>query len=139
MRLPVSGAVQGRAIETVGAKAGEPGYLGLEITRSRRVIETNGRGRNDARIQHQMAEAVRYRTIGTRRPFVSWGRAAIVREVIDLLSRWRLVGVQQLTGHRLQRQPDHEEHQHGAAGERHESVRSSSSNYGWDSDRPQSE
>jgi hypothetical protein len=49
------------------------------------------------------------------------------------------VGVQQLPGHRLQRQPDHEEHHHSAAGERHESVGSSSSNHSRESDQPQSE
>jgi hypothetical protein len=109
------------------------------MSQSRRVIGSNRGGRNDAGIQHQMAEAMRYRTIGTGRPVVSRGRVAIVREVLDLLGYGRLVGVQDLADHRLERQPNREKQQHSAAGEGHESVRSSSSNYGWDFARSQSE
>jgi hypothetical protein len=109
------------------------------MSRSRRVTWSDWRGRNDARIQHDMAEAMRHRAIGTGRSIVSRGRVAIVRKVVNLQCSGRLMGVKYLADYRLERQPNREKHQHGAAGEGHESVRSSSSNYGWDFARSQSE
>jgi len=93
------------------------------MSQSRRVIGSNRGGRNDAGIQHQMAEAMRYRAIGTGRPIVSRGRAAIVREVLDLLGYRRLMGVQYLAGHRLQGQPQDHQDKHDATEEGHDEGR----------------